>query len=392
MTLPPQTTPAPRHTSERMGETGPLPMVASLTGLRWVAALAVFMYHLRNLQYLDGAPQQFLSSVFGGASAAVSLFFVLSGFVLAWSHREHTAILAVWVRRLARIWPLHLVCFLAAMLVGLTLYPAIRTSDASAGIANIFLVSAWRADWWQAGNPVSWSLVCEAFFYLAFPLLFRMLRPASQRVLWAVAAVAVTLVWLAPVVVPLMPGALSSYTFPPARLPEFCLGMVLAMLMRYRAFVGSPIWLALVVSAAGCVAAAVDPANPLSYAAFTIVGFGMLLTSLARAALTGRVGFLGHPLLVKLGNVSFAFYLIHLVTLQAVIGAASRWGFNSLGAPLALIAMVISLTAAVALHYGVERPFLRVFSPSLLGASPDETGAMPAPSPSDSATTAPAPR
>ncbi|MFZ8428757.1 acyltransferase family protein, partial [Staphylococcus aureus] len=66
--------------------------------------------------------------------------------------------------------------------------------------ANLLLISGWFPDWWQAGNPASWSLVCEAFFYLTFPLVIRLVAGRSARVLWSVAAAALVLVALAPAI------------------------------------------------------------------------------------------------------------------------------------------------------------------------------------------------
>ena len=165
------------------------PVLPSLTGLRWVAAFGVFAYHVRNLGYFDGNAQTALSAVVGSGDTGVSLFFMLSGFVLAWSDRADDdtagpvrAALRFWARRAARIWPLHLVAVLAAIIVAATLLPGIRTTSPAALVANVLLVNAWHAPWWQAGNPVSWSLTCEAFFYLTFPFLIRLLRSAHPAV------------------------------------------------------------------------------------------------------------------------------------------------------------------------------------------------------------------
>jgi peptidoglycan/LPS O-acetylase OafA/YrhL len=363
MSLPRLSRNVPAVPSQNSLPVGPHPVVASLTGLRWIAAAVVFLYHLRNLQFFDGEFQQFLSTVFGGGSAAVSLFFVLSGFVLAWSHRANESVWATWGRRLVRIWPLHLIGVLAAVLVGLMLYPPIRTVDPDAALANVFLVSSWRSEWWQVGNPVSWSLVCEAFFYLVFPLLFRLLARTRQRALWVIVAVAVALAWAMPAVVSALPGPFSPYSFPPARLPEFVVGVALALLMRRHGFAGARLCAALAVTAVGCVASAANPADPRSYAAFTIIGFGMLLTALARRAHERRPTVLAHPILVRLGHLSFAFYLVHLLCLQAVMGVVGESGSAGLGAPAAILAFAMALVCASLLHYGVERPFVRLFAP-----------------------------
>ena len=57
----------------------------SLTGLRFFAAGIVFMHH--SFELTTGTLREALLAVFGHGRAGVSFFFVLSGFVLAWSAR-----------------------------------------------------------------------------------------------------------------------------------------------------------------------------------------------------------------------------------------------------------------------------------------------------------------
>lgn len=68
-----------------VGTTSP-PRLDSLTGLRFLAALAVFFYHTVTL-CPPGIPKSVLSVVAAQGLVGVSFFFILSGFVLSWSHR-----------------------------------------------------------------------------------------------------------------------------------------------------------------------------------------------------------------------------------------------------------------------------------------------------------------
>src|SRR5690606_29900136 len=149
-----------------------------------------------------------------------SFFFVLSGFVLAWSASDGDTARAFWRRRFARIYPLHLATALIALALAATLVSSLAPADPGELIANLFLLSSWNPAWWQAVNPVSWSLVCEAFFYLTFPLLIRILRPASARTLRLVLAGCVIAVLLLPLLAPVTPAHFL-YAWPLARLPEF---------------------------------------------------------------------------------------------------------------------------------------------------------------------------
>jgi peptidoglycan/LPS O-acetylase OafA/YrhL len=387
------------------------PVLPSLTGLRWVAAFGVFAYHVRNLQYFDGRAQTVLSAVVGSGDTGVSLFFMLSGFVLAWSDRPGEdgvgplrSALSFWRRRAARIWPLHLMAVVGAVVVGATVMPSIRTESPAALVANVLLVNPWHAPWWQAGNPVSWSLACEAFFYLVFPFLIRLLRHAHPAVLAALAVLAAVLVLVAPVLVPHLPGAPVPASWPPARFPEFALGVLTALLMRSGAWRGPRLLVPALLTIAGILAADLHPTSKFALTGCTVLGFALLLPALARADVEGRTTGLSSPSMVHLGTRSFAFYLVHLLTIDIVLafrppGAAAEV-VTSLA--MALLALVVALAVASVLHDAVEVPVRRLLLRGPRAASPTRgTAATPARSahadpstlriPTSVATTAPEP-
>src|SRR5436305_1921821 len=138
----------------------------ALTGLRFWFAFLVVCHHSLNRWFGPGAR---VVSDFG--YIGVDFFFVLSGFVLAWSARPDVGPLRFWWNRFARIWPLHLTTLLLALALGV----AVASGGVAALLPNLFLVQAWwpQPDVYFGFNAVSWSLSCEVFFYLCFPLLFR---------------------------------------------------------------------------------------------------------------------------------------------------------------------------------------------------------------------------
>ena len=161
--------PATPDVTPHAGRRPPLPSLTSLTSLRAWAALLVFCYHL-GLGPFAWAP--LLAFPFG--YVAVSFFFVLSGFVLAWSAHPGASMRRFYMRRLARVYPAHLAVL--GVVVALTVVdPTQRgvVSDPVQGLKQLLLVNAWTlhdgvVDAW---NGVSWSLSVEAFCYLCFPLL-----------------------------------------------------------------------------------------------------------------------------------------------------------------------------------------------------------------------------
>ena len=74
-------------------------MLDSLTILRGPAALFVFFYHTRWAHVVPSASVGYVG---------VALFFVLSGFVLTWSYKPADGAKKFYLRRFARVYPLHL--------------------------------------------------------------------------------------------------------------------------------------------------------------------------------------------------------------------------------------------------------------------------------------------
>jgi len=90
----------------------------------------------------------------------VSFFFVLSGFVLTWAYDPTMSVRGFYLRRFARIYPLHAVTWLVAFLV-------VDPELAGKARRALLLVQVWSGKQTDAFamNSVSWSLGCEAFFY-----------------------------------------------------------------------------------------------------------------------------------------------------------------------------------------------------------------------------------
>ncbi|MFI8812580.1 MULTISPECIES: acyltransferase family protein [unclassified Streptomyces] len=373
----------------------------SLTGLRFVAVLLVFAFHASlESPFADGGVNRAYADVVANAGwLGVSFFFVLSGFVLTWSSRETDTAPRFWRRRAAKVYPLHLLTWGAALVL---LASAGTPAEARAAIPNFFLVQTWvpDRDVFSSLNDVSWSLSCEVFFYLAFPFLIRaVLRIRPERLwLWAAGtALAVpTLPWLSALLpageaLPFGTGSQEQFWFvyvlPVGRALEFAFGILLArmLLTGRRITVGVPT--AVILLAIGY---AVSLRLPFLHGltSATVVPIGLLVVAVARADADGRRSFLASPLLIRLGEWSFAFYLTHRLLLQhghRLLGEGRTW---STPAALVLLAAAFALSLALswALHVLVERPATRY-----LGRPRSDPAAPPAPpTPPPPATPAPA--
>jgi peptidoglycan/LPS O-acetylase OafA/YrhL len=182
-----------------MGERAP--HVPVLDGLRGVAAVGILLYHcwlLSGEASLGGGPlRDLLSSSF----LAVTLFFVLSGFVLflpAASRGGSFGPVAPYARRrIARVVP----AYYAVLVVCLVAWPLLTTADmsgrvtADAVLAHLSfaqqearLLPGYEGALGFAVNPVVWTLSLEALFYLVLPFVAGwFFRWPWQAVLLAVA-------------------------------------------------------------------------------------------------------------------------------------------------------------------------------------------------------------
>lgn len=339
----------------------------SLTGLRILGSVAVVLCHAGHAF----ATSHSLDVAMAYGYAGVSFFFMLSGFVLAWSWTGQQA-RRFWWRRFCRIWPLQ-------MLIMAFAYTAIaghvRTPGPAGHVAEVLLVQAWFPDpaVYAGGNGVTWSLSDEMFFYLAFPLVIALLRRLSGRGLAVTAAAALAVMAGGPLTASL--AGLSSYSalyywlffvFPPYRFCEFLLGMVLARAMVRGARVPAPA-LACLAAAAGIggvawaltaitVRTGTGVARPF-VALLAIPFFALLLSGSATRDLRPGGWWLSRKPLVLLGEWSFALYLVHAPAL-VVTGPLGWWdnpgGLWGLADCAAFLALTIALAAA--LYYLVEKP------------------------------------
>ncbi|MFF1279931.1 acyltransferase family protein [Streptomyces sp. NPDC058299] len=361
------TTRAPRTPSARSGaptvrlsSPAAQPSLPSLTGLRWMAALLVFGLHVHNFGYFGGTGGRLVSWGFGAGATGVSFFFLLSGFVLTWSARPGDRALAFWRRRIARIYPVHLVTLAVALVMAYTLTHQARPT-AHQTLANALLLHSWWRPWWQTLNPVSWSLACEAFFYAAFPALILLLRRLGARGSTALGGLSVAAVMVLAWAEAHHWWDRSVYSFPAARLPEFVLGAVTARLVLLGRWRGPGLEASLALAVIGYFL--VPQVTPgYSATVCTIAGFALLIPAAAVADLRGLPSLWRHRRMVRLGELSFAFYMIHLLVLRAatsVLGTKPRFGVLT-GMAVTTAAFGVALALSWALYEGVERPARRL--------------------------------
>jgi peptidoglycan/LPS O-acetylase OafA/YrhL len=333
---------------------GGRPRLDSLTGLRFVAALMVFGNHVADYSIPDA--RGFAADVFEVGRVGVSFFFILSGFVLTWASADAVGRPTYLWRRVARIHPSHLVTWLPGIVV-------FGTGGALLGpLLSLPLLQAWHPSGpvHFGGNPVSWSLSCEVFFYATFPFLVGPLASLSHRwrlgVLGLLVAAAALAPFAASAVAPDHVAYWAVYVFPPTRLLEFVAGVLLALLLIDGRLPNVSLSAAGAALAGSYLLATQLPLihRPVSV---TFVPFALLIVAAAQRDLARRPTVAARPAMVRLGEWSYAFYLVHLFALHAldqVVGLTDRSPLAMVA--LAALALLLAQTLAAALHLAVERP------------------------------------
>jgi peptidoglycan/LPS O-acetylase OafA/YrhL len=218
-------------------------------------------------------------------------------------------------------------------------------------------------------NGPSWSLSCEAFFYALFPALIVLaVRFGRARLL------VLPLLILAIMAVPAVSSALPAhdrawfvYLLPPVRLLEFGVGILLALEVKAGRWPRIPIWLAALL-AAGAYGLAAAPShfypgpesNLAALAAVTIIPYALLIAACAQADISGRSSFFGRRWMIRLGEWSFAFYLVHGLWIEGFNKVAGHY-FNGTAGIVAecVIMLALSTVTAAVVYSFYERPLER---------------------------------
>jgi len=314
------------------------PELQALTGLRFLAAFFVVIYHYAQ-PILSGSPNA-VKNIGAAGYTAVGLFFLLSGFVLSYRYIDKDGHFlaspqSFWRARLARIYPAYLAGFaLAAPFVieaslRVNPLPVAAAKLGLNGVLALFLQQSWTP--WTAWywNTPGWSLSTEVFFYFGFPFLapmasrlgYRQILPAIG-LLWTVALFGpILLSCFRPVSAqpPMRPLQLAIEVMPLFRLPEFLIGVLLGRLYVLRGVRhGMENWMAAAGMGAVLFSLAISPAipRPLLSNGILIPAAGLVLLTLASGR--GFASFiLSRQLFVRLGEASYSIYILQLPVAHA---------------------------------------------------------------------------
>jgi peptidoglycan/LPS O-acetylase OafA/YrhL len=327
----------------------------AMTGARFFAAAYVILFHTKFAIEARARHDGPLNKLVDGGYLAVTFFFLLSGFILAYTYTGQIATgddrRRFWEARFARLWPLYAFSLLLATIAGFTV-PRLPVA-----LAVLAMVQSWNpfnpamGDAW---NTVCWTLSVEAFFYLLFPFFAPWVsRHSAKWKMWALAFVLIVCVVFNisrfTEDFDTMTGLAAHIPFAVARVPEFVAGVLTGGIfvdrLRSGRLSGTEgaawyTWLGFAASAALLLFRS-DRWTSLIVAAFAMLLFGL---ASERSAL-GR--FLSHPWLVLGGQVSYGMYLLHLPVKSLV---SHTFDAYHIGAPALRFAVL--LVAVVVLSWG----------------------------------------
>ncbi len=358
--------------------------IKALTGLRFFAAIWVVLFHFRPL-LAQAVPDvsSALAPVLDSGAQGVDLFFILSGFVLAWNYLDRMGpswstrdtLHFLWMR-LARVWPVYLVTLhLAALWIIFTLnvghVPAENadTLTATSYVRQLLLVQLWFQPYFDGSSwdGPAWSISAEWLAYLTFGFLalviFRLARATRARSLLLL-AFATT---LPPVMFLLASGQFyTPWSWLPRILLQFTAGAIACAAVRrldpshrtrmlagvgsillFGAIVGTLYWLD-----GHPIPGVMDSGGVVDLLFVPLVVMLSIGSGTLPALLSTRI-------LVYGGQISFSLYMVHELVHTAWNWAAEQFELVLAGpaGPWLLTAIfAVTLACSALLYHVVEEP------------------------------------
>lgn len=339
-------------------------------GLRFAAATAVVVAHALDL----AGTRLGLETAWAGSAledfgaAGVDVFFVISGFIIATTTRGQGGVRAagdfLW-RRFRRVAPIYWLLSLP-ILIGIARGGALSPDVAAATF--LFWPFSGLEMTFPALGP-GWTLCFEMLFYAGFGLAMA----GGKRVGWGlvgayaamlaaglVVAAPVLRFWGAPIILEFLLGVgiASMWRRTPRRLWPWVVGLAL---------VGFGLTLVVGYGGIDDVRALNDPWNGLRRVVIWGLPSALLVFGVARMERTDAAPGRLERAAAFMGDASYSIHLTHVLVIRA-LGRLFESGVVAMqGDAVVVLTVVASLAAGVAVHLWVERPVLRLMTPSPRG-------------------------
>lgn len=290
-------------------------MIKELTSLRFILVLVIFFHHA-------------LPCYPGGGDMGVACFFVLSGFCYALGYGKKVKGADFDYRgyiksRLVKFYPLHWITLLAA--IPISLYAGLGWKNGVVLGLNGLLLQSWipLSAVYYSFNGVSWFLSDMVFLVAIFPFLSRALDRRTGRwmlLLPASALYCILCIWT--------PADLRNavlYINPLVRLCDFTVGILAGMWylrLKENVFVTESVQrhktlLRIVSLASFLLLLSMSVFIPEQYTLMAFMFWPIAVVMLVCISLNPG-GLLSTPLLQRLGQISFPFYMIHQLVIRYI--------------------------------------------------------------------------
>ncbi len=318
-------------------------MIKELTSLRFVLILVIFFHHA-----LPNYP--------GGGDMGVACFFVLSGFCYALGYGRKVKAAFFDYRgfiksRLAKFYPLHWITLLIAIPVSLDAGLGWK-NGAILGV-NALLLQSWfpLSSVYYSFNGVSWFLSDMVFLVAVFPFLSRALDRRIGRwmlLLPASALYCILCIWT--------PADLRNavlYINPVVRLCDFTVGILAGMWylrLKENVSVAESVQrhktlLRIVSLTSFLVLLSMSVFIPEQHTLMAFIFWPIAVVMLVCISLNPG-GLLSTPLLQRLGQISFPFYIVHQLVIRYISILSDKADLN-LSLPISVsVSLVLSMLLA----------------------------------------------
>jgi peptidoglycan/LPS O-acetylase OafA/YrhL len=349
--------------------------IPALTGVRFLATAMVFLCHYSFLKQQTGVAA-FFAGIFKEMYIGVTLFFVLSGFLICYNYYDSIRLdrgflKGFFVKRFARIYPLYFLLATLHYLYHWSTGKAVYTEY----FFNITLLKGFFKNYLYTGIQPAWSLTTEETFYFLAPIIFYAIR----RNLFVLAML---VLYLTGILLVLVFSEISWYGFFNdfkfmfwitffGKCFEFFVGIQLALMVkreisvqhqvtkpRTRYTIGGVLFIFVCLVLLYLNALYYElPRGSRNWYGISInnfilpIGVAIFFYGLITEATTLRK-ILSSALFRVLGKSSYAFYLIHL-------GLFSNFILHKVTKNVFLLYLIVQF-AAIILFYIVERPANRL--------------------------------
>ena len=151
----------------------------ALTGLRAIAAFMVYFHHFNPIN--ETIFGQRMYDFFSELHVGVTLFFVLSGFLIAnrYYNLEKIDFKNYMINRFSRIYPIYFLLTTFTFLFFAVLHAQYLFSDFKIYLLNVTFLRGFFDDFKFSGIAQGWSLTVEEIFYILAPIFFLVIKKSK---------------------------------------------------------------------------------------------------------------------------------------------------------------------------------------------------------------------